>query len=62
MDTATLFDIVQTPIIGAIGGFVVYRQLLRQGQPRALPFGILAGVIGAVLYGLIKFVFLRGSA
>ncbi|HTN95968.1 MAG TPA: hypothetical protein VL101_03235 [Nordella sp.] len=55
MTLETLFTLVQVPIVGAIAGFVVFRQL-RKSQPNsAVKAGLFAGIGAAVLYAALKF-------
>ena len=56
-------DIIQTVMVGAIVGIVVFGQLRRNGaleRPRLWALG--AGITASVLYGLWKFLPLFGGA
>ena len=57
MTLETLFDIIQTPIIGVIVAVVVFMQLRKTQPGSALKFALLAGVAAAILYAALKFVF-----
>jgi uncharacterized membrane protein YeaQ/YmgE (transglycosylase-associated protein family) len=57
MTVETLFDVIQTPIIGAIAGFVVFRQLRKTQPESALKYALLAGIGAAILYAALKYVF-----
>ena len=57
MSLETIFDIIQTPIFGAIIGAVLYFQLRRQDLKHAGLWAIVAGAIGAIAYAAIKFFF-----
>jgi uncharacterized membrane protein YeaQ/YmgE (transglycosylase-associated protein family) len=57
MTVETLFDVIQTPIIGAIAGFVVFRQLRKTQPESALKYAPLAGIGAAILYAALKYVF-----
>jgi uncharacterized membrane protein YeaQ/YmgE (transglycosylase-associated protein family) len=57
MTVETLFDVIQTPLVGAIAGFVVFRQLRKTQPEAALKYALMAGVGAAVLYAALKFVF-----
>jgi uncharacterized membrane protein YeaQ/YmgE (transglycosylase-associated protein family) len=57
MTVETLFDVIQTPIIGAIAGFVVFRQLRKTRPESALKYALLAGIGAAILYAALKYVF-----
>jgi multidrug transporter EmrE-like cation transporter len=57
MTVETLFDIIQTPVIGAIAAFVVFRQVRKTQPDAALKYALLTGVGTAVLYAALKYVF-----
>ena len=57
MTTETLFDIIQTPIIGVIAGAIIFRQQRKTKPDTALKTAILSGVCASVLYAILKFLF-----
>jgi uncharacterized membrane protein YeaQ/YmgE (transglycosylase-associated protein family) len=57
MTLETLFNLIQFPIVGAIAGFVVFRQLRKTQPDWAVKAGLLAGIGAAILYAALKFLF-----
>lgn len=55
MTLETLFTLIQFPIVGAIAGFVVFRQLRKTQPNSAVKAGLFAGIGAAVLYAALKF-------
>lgn len=55
MTPETLFTLIQFPIVGAIAGFVVFRQLRKTQPDSAVKAGLFAGMGAAVLYAAVKF-------
>lgn len=52
----TIFDIIQTPVIGVIVGLVLYFQLRKQeGIQRPVLWALAGGILTAALYGAWKF-------
>ena len=58
MSLETVFDIIQTPIIGIILGLVIFFQFRKmESVKRPGLWAVGAGILGSALYGAMKFVF-----
>ncbi len=57
MTVETLFDMIQTPVVGAIAGYVLFRQLRKTHPETALKFALIAGIGAAIVYAALKYVF-----
>jgi hypothetical protein len=57
MTVETLFDVIQTPMVGAIVGYGLFRQLRKTHPEKALRFALMAGVGAAIVYAALKYVF-----
>jgi hypothetical protein len=57
MTVETLFDVIQTPVVGAIAAFFAYRQQRKTQPETALKYALMVGVGAAIVYAALEYVF-----
>lgn len=56
IDISTLFDIIQTPLMGVVVGSVLYFQIKnQQGLKRPAIWAVASGIAASAVYGAYKF-------